>query len=147
MLSASATSFTAGGRSFDRERPAGLSGCVTTAATSNPSPSSARSGAVANSGVPQKSTRTSELLVRVLVPLALLRRLELRAPDEARILVLFQLPLRERRRAFEHAQVVEEKPAIEMVDLVLQAAREQLRRLDLVRASVEIHRADDDFLR
>src|SRR4051794_380555 len=142
-----ATSFTADARRLERERPTGLSGCVTTAATSNPSPSSARSGAVANSGVPQKSTRTSELLVRVLVPLALLRRLERRAADEPRILVLLQLPLRQRRRAFEHAQIVEEEAPIEMVDLVLQAAREQLRRFDLVFAPVEIHRADDDVLR
>src|SRR5258705_3091993 len=147
MVSATATCFTCDACILERERPTGLSGCVTAAATSKPSPSSARSGAVANSGVPQKSTRTSELLVRVLVPPALFRRLERGAADEARILVLLQLPLRERGGAFEDAQVVEEQPAVEVVDLVLETAREQLRRLDLVLLPLEIHRADDDVLR
>src|SRR5437763_2241368 len=146
MASATATSFTADALSVERERPPGLSGCVTTAATSNPSPSSARSGAVANSGVPQKSTRTSELLVRVFVPRALLGCLECGAADEARILVLLQLPLREGRGAFEHAQVVEEQPAVEMVDLVLEAACEQLGRFDLILVALEVRRAHDDVL-
>src|SRR5687767_14681033 len=144
--SATATVFTADARTAERERPTGLSGCVTTATTSNPSPISARSGAVANSGVPQKSTRTLELLLRMTVPLAVLRRLERRAADEAGILVLLQLPLRERRGALQDAQVVEEQLAVEVVDLVLQAAREQLGRLDLVRVAVEVHRAHDDVL-
>src|SRR6185436_19609737 len=145
--SLSATSFTADARSSERERPTGLSGCVTTATTSNPSPSSARSGAVANSGVPQKSMRTLQLLFRMLVPLAILRRLERRAADEAGIPVLVHLPLRERRSALQDAQVVEEQLAVEMVDLVLQAAREQLGRLHLVRLALEVHRAHDDVLR
>src|SRR5829696_6241157 len=147
MPSSRATRFTAGSSSDERERPTGLSGCVTTATTSNPSPSSARSGAVANSGVPQKSTRTLQLLFGVLVPLALLGRLERRAADEAGIFVLLELPLRERRGALQDAQVVEEQLAVEMIDLVLQASREQVGRLDLVVVSLEIHRAHDDVLR
>ena len=58
MPSASATCFTGDGCNVDRDRPTGLSGCVTTPTTSKPSPMSARKGAVANSGVPQNSTRT-----------------------------------------------------------------------------------------
>src|SRR6058998_3498787 len=42
----------------ERERPWGLSGCVTTATTSNPSPSRASREGTANSGVPKKTTRT-----------------------------------------------------------------------------------------
>ncbi len=58
MFSRSAISFTGGASTFERERPTGRSGCVTTPTTSKPSPISARSAGVANSGVPQKSTRT-----------------------------------------------------------------------------------------
>jgi hypothetical protein len=56
--SSRAIAFIGEGTSVERERPCGLSGCVTTATTSNPSPISARSGGVANSGVPQKTTRS-----------------------------------------------------------------------------------------
>jgi len=50
--------FTGGGTAVERDRPWGLSGCVTTATTSNPSPSRASSEGTANSGVPKKTTRT-----------------------------------------------------------------------------------------
>ena len=50
--------FTGGATACERERPCGLSGCVTTARTSNPSPSSASREGTANSGVPKKTTRT-----------------------------------------------------------------------------------------
>src|SRR6266571_1209853 len=53
----SAATFTGGGISVARERPCGASGCVTTATTSNPSPTSARSEGTANSGVPKNATR------------------------------------------------------------------------------------------
>ena len=56
--SSSAATFTGEGTRVDRERPCGLSGRVTTAATSNPSPNSASSDGTANSGVPKKTTRT-----------------------------------------------------------------------------------------
>ena len=55
--SASATCFTGDGSSCERLRPRGRSGCVTTPTTSKPSPSRARSGGVAKSGVPQKRMR------------------------------------------------------------------------------------------
>jgi len=55
--SASATALTGDGSRRDRDRPRGRSGCVTTPTTSNPSPSRARSGGTAKSGVPQKRTR------------------------------------------------------------------------------------------
>ena len=57
-----ATRLMAGGTMVDRVRPRGLSVCVTTATTSNPSPMSARSEGAAKSGVPKKAifmTRTS----------------------------------------------------------------------------------------
>src|SRR3982750_2959514 len=126
MPSASATCFTGDDSSLDRDRPTGLSGWVTTPTTSNPSPSRARRGAVANSGVPQKSTRTLELLLRMLVLAQLVRRLERDPPDIAGILVLLELPLRERGGSLQHAEIVEEELSIEMVDLVLEASREEL---------------------
>jgi len=43
MSSATAATLTAGGTSCERERPCALSGCVTTASTSNPSPTRASS--------------------------------------------------------------------------------------------------------
>src|SRR2546422_498001 len=56
--SASAAVLTGVGTTVERERPWGLSGCVTTATTSNPSPSKAWREGTANSGVPKKTTRT-----------------------------------------------------------------------------------------
>src|SRR5258708_39577534 len=93
MPSATATSLTAGAFTEDRVRPTGLSGCVTTPPTSNPSPMSARRGAVANSGVPQKTTRTLQLLLRMPVLYPVLGGLQRVAPDAAGILLARQLPL------------------------------------------------------
>src|SRR5882762_8514395 len=56
--SAPAAVLTGVGTAVERERPWGLSGCVTTATTSNPSPSKAWREGTANSGVPKKTTRT-----------------------------------------------------------------------------------------
>src|SRR5258708_39804804 len=109
MHCATATSLTGGAFTEDRVRPTGLSGCVTTPTTSKPSPMSARRGAVANSGVPQKSTRTLQLLLRMPVLIPVLGGLEGHAPDEAGILVGRELPLGQRGRALEDAQVRSEE--------------------------------------
>ena len=124
--SSSAICLTGGASSFERERPTGLSGCVTTPTTSKPSPISARSGGTANSGVPQKSTRTQSSSSGCSCD----RDGSVSSlSNEARILVLLLRPLRQRRASLENAQVVDEQLAVQMIDLVLQAAREQVRRL------------------
>src|SRR3954468_16978796 len=97
---------------ISRERPCGLSGCVTTPTTSKPSPRSARSGGVANSGVPQKRTRTLQFLVPVMVLCDLLRR---QHPDVPRVLLPFLFPLRHRRSLLEYAHVVEEHLSVQMI--------------------------------
>src|SRR5258708_1861812 len=107
---------------------------------------SARRGAVANSGVPQKSTRTLQLLLRMPVLIPVLGGLEGHAPDEAGILVGRELPLGQRGRALEDAQVVEKQFAIEVVDLVLKTAREQFRCLALERLPVASNRVYDHGL-
>ena len=104
---------------------------MTTPTTSNPSPISARSGGAAKSGVPQKSTRTLELLVRMLVIARVGSSLEL--SNEPGYLSLSFAHFAERRAAFQDAQVVDEQLAVQMIDLVLEAAREQVVGLDLER--------------
>src|SRR5438270_5611409 len=47
-------------------------------------------------------------------------------PDKSRILGFCFFPLRHRRPALERAQVVDEELAVEVVDLVLEAASEEL---------------------
>ena len=48
-----------------------------------------------------------------------------------REILFHRLPLRERGPPLEEAQVVDEQLAVEMIDLVLEAAREKVRGLEL----------------
>src|SRR5581483_7215008 len=58
----------------------------------------------------------------------------------------FELIPRGQRRLFlERAEIVDEQLAVQMVDLVLQASREELGGLDLERLAVPIERAHDDM--
>src|SRR5688572_21414245 len=110
-----ATSLTADGRGF-RPRPAGRSGCVTTPTISCPSSSSARRLGAAKSGVPQKRIFTGVGSA----PAGSSLRLRLR---------LGLLPLRHLHLALEGAQAVDEEDAVQVIDLVLEGAREQPLRL------------------
>src|SRR5258705_209585 len=69
--------------------------------------------------------------LQVLVAVVLRYLLGRQASHEVGIAVLLLRPFRHCRPALEHAQVVDEQLAVQMVDLVLEAARQQLRRLDL----------------
>src|SRR6185437_3960972 len=140
--SASATSFTGDGTSVDRDRPCARSGCVTTPTTSNPSPTSALSEGTANVDVPQKRTRTSELLVPPMTARGFLRCHFAHVRTVAVLLSRF-LPLRERRTALHQTQIVDEQASVQMIDLVLQAPREQVVRIHLERSSVAVLRAND----
>src|SRR6185437_4182556 len=140
--SPTATSLIGEGTSEDRERPCARSGCVTTPTTSNPSPNSALSDGTANVDVPQKRTRTSKLLVPPMTARGFLRR---QLADVRAIAVLLPrlLPLRERGAALHETQVIDEQPAVQMVDLVLQTPREQVVGVHLERFPVAILRPDD----
>src|SRR5687768_3048006 len=128
--------------SSERDRPLGRSGCVTTPTTSNPSPSNARSGGAANSGVPQKRTLMAPSERLLSVPSGDLVRRQL--PNVLRKILLHRLPLRDRGASLEKAEVVEEQLAVQMIDLVLQAAREQVRRVELEGLAVAVQRANGD---
>src|SRR5690606_4666879 len=108
-----------------RPRPAGRSGCVTTPTMSKPSSESARSEGTANSGVPQKRILTGAS-----------------SPAGARLLLLLLgaqlLPLLEEHPPLEGAHPVEEEDPLDVVDLVLQRAREELVRLDRDRVPLGI---------
>src|SRR5688500_1110030 len=125
--------------SDERERPRGRSGCVTTPATSNPSPMSARRGGAANSGVPQKRIRIvwSERLFAVPTGDCVRRKLS----NVQREVLLHRLPLRERRAPLEKAEVVEEQLAVQVIDLVLQAASEEIGGLEFERLAIAIERS------
>ena len=77
----------------------------------------------------------------------ILRRLQRHAADVAWIVVRRELPLRDGRGALQHAQVVEKELAVEVVDLVLETAREQVGGITLERPSVAVERTDGDRLR
>src|SRR5205814_6258547 len=68
-------------------------------------------------------------------------------PDESRILGFCFLPLRHRRPALERAEVIDEKLAVEVVDLVLEAASEELGPGCLVLGAVLVGGADGNRLR
>src|SRR6185437_12410444 len=101
-------------------------GGVITPITSNPSPRSARSDGTAKSDVPQNRTRT-------------------RAPrpngggclpspvqwSERAITLALLVPFRERGAPLHHAEIVNEQPPVQMIDLVLQTAREEIRGIHL----------------
>src|SRR5688572_21044290 len=139
--SAIAISLIGDGTSVERERPRGRSGCVTTAQTSNPSPTSARSDGAAKADVPQKRTRTLQLLVAVVV----LRDFQRRDAARQRLVAGAQLlPLLERRAPLEQPEIVDEQLAVQVIDLVLEAARQQLGRVELDRFPLAVLRLDDD---
>src|SRR5690348_9866737 len=68
-------------------------------------------------------------------------------PDVLREILLHRLPFRERRTSLEKAEVIEEQLAMQMIDLVLQAAREQISCLELERFAITIECAHGDFRR
>src|SRR5689334_14045128 len=128
------------GTSDDRDRPRGRSGCVTTPTTSNPSPSSARNGGAANSGVPQKRTlmMRSERFLSV-TSRDLVRR---KLADVLREVLPHRFPLRERRSSLQKAEIVDEQLSVQVIDLVLQTAREEVSRLELKRLTIAVERAN-----
>src|SRR5688572_3732538 len=141
--SSSATTFTGGGTVVLRCRPCGLSGCVTTATTSQPSPNNARSGGVANSGVPQKRTRMS----LGLAPRRPVSRDRRRSGQDASLPGVFLLevfPPRHDAAPLEEAQVIDEQLAMQVVDFVLERARQQFIRFALEGLSLEVGGAHGD---
>src|SRR6478672_8420399 len=82
-------------------------------------------------------SKRSQLLIRMLVPE---RRIILEMADESRILVLLLRPLVQRRSPLENAHVVEKELAVQMIDLVLQAAPEQLVGFDFKISAVDVER-------
>src|SRR5580658_2342845 len=97
-----------GGAASCCSRPAGRSGCETTSATSWPADSSASSVGTAKRGVPQK---TSFKATTGALPFAFALRLANLAQGEV---------------AFQRAHAKDEQHAVNVVDLMLHAAREQL---------------------
>src|SRR5712691_4964897 len=135
--SSCAAVFTGDGTSVERERPCGLSGRVTTEATSKPSPSSASSGGTANSGVPKKTTRTLQLA----------GRLGRHLLDESLLSLARLLPFGDEEAALYGAEVVEEEDAVEVVDLVLDGAGLVAAHFGAVGAAVPVRRLDHNPLR
>src|SRR5215204_3165235 len=125
----------------ERERPCGRSGCVTTPMTSNPSPSKARSGGAANSGVPQKRTL---IVASELFPVTPGDRVGRQLPNVLREVLAHRRPLGEGGATLEEAEVVDEQLSMEMVNLVLQTAREQIGGFQLERLAVAVHGAQGD---
>src|SRR5690606_24170649 len=142
MPSCSATRFTGLGSRVERERPRGRSGWVTTPATSKPSPSRASSAGVANSGVPQKTIRigvryslgASEFVAAVVSCYVRGRQ----RAAKGRELRLHTVPPGKGVPALEQAQVVNKEPAVQVIELVLQAAREQFGGIDLERIPFQV---------
>src|SRR5437588_152630 len=124
----SARSFT-GDALTPRPLPRGLSGCVTTAATSCGDSSNARRAGTATSGVPMKTTRiTSE-------PLGGVRARRWRHPEVliAQCLHGFFPKL--------GCEAIDEQDAVEVIDLVLEDAREEPFRFLLDRSTGKVLRA------
>src|SRR5580704_11221666 len=103
---------------------------------------SARRAGVANSGVPQKTIRTT--LQVLVVRLAVLLGSGAHGANQIGIRAFELVPRRQRSLLFEDAQVIDEELPVQMVDLVLQTPREQLRGLDLERLTIAIERPHDD---
>src|SRR6266850_6393964 len=135
--SACAATFTGGGTSWERERPCAASGCVMTATTSNPSPTSARSEGTANSGVPKKATRTLQFA----------RRLRRNLLQVSLLAFAGFLPLRQQQIALHRAEMIEKEYAIQMIDLVLNRAGLVARGLGADFLSLHIERLDHDARR
>src|SRR6188474_2349695 len=108
-----AASLTGGGMSTERERPWGRSGWVTTPSTSMPSATRARSDGTANAGVPKYTTRIGSAAVG--------GRLE--RFDHVLAAMLLLVPGQE-KLSLERTQVVDEQDPVEMVDFMLDAARD-----------------------
>src|SRR5688572_20778617 len=140
--SSCATTFTGGGTVVLRCRPCGRSGCVTTPTTSTPSPNSARSGGVAKSGVPQKRTRMSPLLASV-IPVGGDRSRRQHA-TLARVLLLQVFPARHHPAPLEETEVVDEQLPVQVIDLVLEGACQEIGRLALEQVALEVRRAHRD---
>src|SRR5260370_14962190 len=130
--SARAASFTGDATALERDRPCGWSGRVTAATTSKPSPSRAAREGTANSGVPQKTTRTLELARRLRRDLLQIAGLPLPG----------LLPLGEQQPALDGAQVVEKQHAVQVVDLVLHGAALEAADSGAVRAALAVQRLE-----
>src|SRR4029077_3507696 len=114
-----------------------LSGRVTTATTSNPSPSKASSEGTANSGVPKKTTRTLQLA----------RRLRRDLLQIARLAFARLFPLGEQQAPFHSAQMIEEQHTIQVIDLVLDGAGLVRCHLHAIGLTVAIERLERDLER
>src|ERR1700722_12374037 len=68
----------------------------------------------------------------------------LHGPDELRVGALLLLPLRHRRLLLEDAEIVDEQLPMQMVDLVQEAAGEQVGGLDRKWLTLAIERPDDN---
>src|SRR5437899_3269654 len=113
----------------ERPRPFSRSGCVTTAATSWPASSRASSDGTAKAPLPRNTTRTGPSSLLPVVGACLLAEL-----------ALHQVPL-------ERGQTVDEQKPVDMVDLVAERAREQLRPFIGPLLAVGVEALDDDALR
>ena len=83
----------------------------------------------------------------MLVRAQVFRRLERDAPDIARKVVRAELPFGQCGGALEHAEVIEEKFSVEMIDLVLEAARKKTGRIALELLAVPVEGTDRNALR
>src|SRR5258706_16049290 len=117
--SAIAASLTGEAVTLERWRPVGLSARVTTPTTSKPSPTSAVSEGTANSGVPKNRTRIGSRLRRVLR-----RGFGGILAEIAGLALARLLPLPQQEPPLDHPDAVDEQDAVEVVDLMLERARE-----------------------
>src|SRR5271166_2972795 len=113
MPAAAAASFT-GGATLCRPRPLGLSGCVTARTISWPARKTALNVGTANDGVPQKTTFIPDLPSGSL-PLAGLLQLANLAQDQV---------------ALQGAHALEKQDAIQVIDFMLEGARQKLFPLE-----------------
>src|SRR5688572_3183214 len=91
------------------------------------------------------SPRRGRARLQLLVAVVMLRDLERGdAPRQRLVAAALLLPLLERSTPLEEAKVVDEELAVQMIDLVLNAAREQLGRVDLDGLPLTVLCLDDD---
>src|SRR5439155_14022522 len=130
---------TADGSGGEDCRRRGRSGCVTAARISCPAPRRARREGTAKSGVPKKT-------IRMLRPAGD----QVRPSDGDQVPIpgahpLLDLSLDE--PALQGAEVLDEQPAAQMVDLVVEGAREEVTTFQGPCRAVEIYRLDHGALR